>query len=134
MNEFRRMTSGFQEEFRQAMDLSDTETAAPAPTGDALGRTTEGPRLLPQAPSQPTGAEAGGAAPPPPAPTAARPEAVTPPSSAPAEPPAPTPPSAPAYGAAFAADVTPAPGTGPELVTPPRPADHDGDAGSSSAA
>src|SRR4051794_41489073 len=59
MNEFRRMTSGFQEEFRQAMDLSDvagppaadpTATDAAAATGgDALQRTTEGPRLLPRA-------------------------------------------------------------------------------------
>src|SRR3954453_15456701 len=59
MNEFRRMTSGFQEEFRQAMDLSDvagpptgdaaSTEASTATGGDALRRTTEGPRLLPKA-------------------------------------------------------------------------------------
>jgi sec-independent protein translocase protein TatB len=121
INEFRRMTSGFQEEFRQAMDVGDLlkpPSAAPAPAAapseasgeDALDRTTEGPRLVPQ------------------------PEAQSP-TAPPAEPAADTPaPPSPSPGA-FAADVTPAPGTGPELITPSRPpVDHEGDAGSSSAA
>lgn len=118
MNEFRRMTSGFQEEFRQAMDLSEIvappgETpAATVSDGDALDRTTEGPRLVPssETPTSPM-------TPPPPAPAAE------------------VPPTGPPSPAAFAADVTPAPGTGPELITPSRPTtDHEGDAGSSSAA
>jgi sec-independent protein translocase protein TatB len=114
VNEFRRMTSGFQEEFRSAMDLGGITTPAeeapvteePTAEGDAVHRTTEGPRLMPQA--------------------------VTP--TAPSVP-EPTPPAPPNPNAAFTADVTPAPGTGPELITPPRPAaDPEGDAGSSSAA
>lgn len=118
INEFRRMTSGFQEEFRQAMDLSDL-IAPPADTpattvseGDALDRATEGPRLVPtsETPTTPM-------TPPPPAPAAE------------------IPPAGPTATAAFSADVTPAPGTGPELITPPGPATgHEGDAGSSSAA
>jgi len=127
MNEFRRMTSGFQEEFRQAMDLSDTGT--PTTSDDALHRTTEGPRLQPQAPATPAPQPA--AAPPsaepvgelPVAPAAAPPPAsgptiATPPAAATPPPAAPAPTSTPG---AFAADVTPAPGTGPELVVPPRP-------------
>jgi sec-independent protein translocase protein TatB len=130
MNEFRRLTSGFQEEFRQAMDLSDTDSStppAPAATGDALDRTTEGPRLVAQpepsaatpAPAQPAAAD--------PAPEA---PAVTP---APVAPPVPAAPPAPAYGGAFAADVTPAGGPAPE-VAGPAGSDHDGGTGSPSAA
>ena len=129
LNEFRRMTSGFQEEFRSAMDLgslgTDDGTGPDAETGDedALHRTTEGPRLVPSAetppsPEQPT---TGGSTP-----------EMTPPT-----PPSPvTGPSAP-HGSegAFTADVTPAPGRGPELIVPSRPVEHpDGDEGSSSAA
>ena len=120
MNEFRRMTSGFQEEFRSAMDLGGTASDPSSPSttsvdsdGDALSRATEGPTLLPRADAEPL-------TPPPPAP------AVTPPSasSAPATP-----------NAAFSADITPAPGTGPELITPSRaPGEHEGDPGSTSAA
>ena len=122
LNEFRRMTSGFQEEFRQAMDLSGTDSSdGPAPSADdALHRATPGPRLLaapeiPTAPSEPAAAssEAEAAAPEPAQGTT----------------------SSSSGRAAFAADVTPAPGTGPQLVTPPRPdaAPADG-TGSSSAA
>ncbi len=114
LNEFRRMTSGFQEEFRQAMDLGGTD--AESSEGDAVHRTTEGPRLLPQPPESPV------------APAAS--DSPVEPAPPPATPPAP---------ATFAVDVTPAPGTGPELITPPRPvaetvAEPDGEPGSSSAA
>jgi len=125
-HEFRRMTSGFEEEFRQAMDLSDLTGAsnadspaakAPAAEGDALDRATEGPRLLPRVePTAPALPE------PPPSPATEAPATAveTPGSTGPA---------------GFAADITPAPGTGPELITPKRPtADHEGDPGSSSAA
>jgi sec-independent protein translocase protein TatB len=129
INEFRRMTSGFQEEFRSAIDLGDTLSPTPSePTeapaskvvDDALDRTTEGPRLAPQTP-----APAAATPPEPVVPTAA----ATEPTPAPEAAPAPSP------RGAFAADVTPAPGTGPELITPSRPpVDHQGDPGSSSAA
>lgn len=127
VNEFRRMTSGFQEEFRQAMDLSDltsppTAESMPASGADALDRSTDGPRLVPQAET---------ISPPPPPPAAAPApvaEAAPMPTAAPSPSPAPAP-------AAFAAEVTPAPGTGPELITPTRPrAGHEDDTGSSSAA
>jgi sec-independent protein translocase protein TatB len=129
MNEFRRLTGGFQEEFRQAMDLGGTasspssDPADPAPStssdDDAIHRTTEGPRLLPRADAAPL------ASPPPPAPSVG---------SSAGSASTPTTPD-PSTKAAFAADVTPAPGTGPELITPPRPsADHGGDPGSTSAA
>jgi sec-independent protein translocase protein TatB len=126
MNEFRRMTSGFQEEFRQAMDLTDTSSSSSTPTGgdDALHRTTEGPRLAPRAEVED--------APPAGAPAASEPEepaAPAPPSTSPA----PSPPT-PTYGGAFAADVTPAPGTGPELITPTRPAEQGDESDNSSAA
>ena len=86
MNEFRRMTSGFQEEFRSAMDLSGVaapsaeETPASEPAtatgGDAIDRTTEGPRLLPRAETM--------SPPPPPAPApAAEPVAPAPSGSEP---------------------------------------------------
>ena len=132
INEFRRMTSGFQEEFRSAIDLGDTlspspEKPAEAPTSkvvdDALDRTTEGPRLLPQAPGP---ASVTHHEPVVPAPPAEAPASVTEPSVPGAEAPAPAP---------VAAEVTPAAGTGPELITPSRPpVDHQGDPGSSSAA
>jgi sec-independent protein translocase protein TatB len=128
MNEFRRLTSGFQEEFRSAMDLGSLGADEPTPEagtedGDALHRTTEGPRLVPtaEAPTAPERPVTGGSAPqmPPPAPTAPAVEAPAPQGSR----------------GAFAADVTPAPGRGPELIVPSRPAEHPGDdAGSSSAA
>jgi Tat protein translocase TatB subunit len=129
MNEFRRMTGGFQEEFRQAMDLSGTSTPSSSADGDddAVHRATDGPRILPppDAVQLPT---------PPPAATT---EAIDPVGSEErgedSEPSRTTP--APSPKAAFTADVTPAPGTGPELITPTRPtADHEGDAGSTSAA
>ncbi len=128
INEFRRMTSGFQEEFRSAIDLGDVlsptpEKPAEPPAAtipdDALDRTTEGPRLQPQAQ-----APADTAAPEPIVPTAAV-EPAPEPASAPE----------PAPQKAFAADITPAAGSGPELITPSRPpVDHHGDPGSSSAA
>jgi sec-independent protein translocase protein TatB len=125
MNEFRRMTSGFQEEFRSAMDLggtasetSTTSTGSVDRDGDALHRATEGPKLLPRADAEPL-------TPPPPAPS------VTPPSSG-----APSTTSSPSStaNAAFSADITPAPGTGPELITPSRAPEHEDDPGSTSAA
>jgi Tat protein translocase TatB subunit len=128
INEFRRVTSGFQEEFRSAIDLGDTlsptpEKPAEAPASkvvdDALDRTTEGPRLLPQTPAP------GAATPPEPVVPAASVE----PAPAPV-PEAPAPAVKPA-----AADRTPAEGTGPELITPSwPPVDRPGDPGSSSAA
>jgi Tat protein translocase TatB subunit len=132
MNEFRRLTGGFQEEFRQAMDLSGTATDAPSDSsepaapagadGDALHRTTEGPRLVPRSDATPL------AGPPPPAPSVG-------PASGTATAPDASSGSSPSSKAAFSADVTPAPGTGPELITPPAPpADHEGDPGSTSAA
>jgi Tat protein translocase TatB subunit len=126
MNEFRRMTSGFQEEFRSAMDLGGTgseptsSTGSGSDDGDALHRATEGPRLLPRADAEPL-------TPPPPAPSV-----TTTPSSSSSSPDAEAP-STP--GRAFSADITPAPGTGPELITPSRaPDEHEGDPGSTSAA
>jgi sec-independent protein translocase protein TatB len=130
INEFRRVTSGFQEEFRSAVDLGDLlsptpEKAAEPPEAtipdDALDRTTEGPRLLPNdppavptVPSEPAAPAAADVAP-----------VAEAPSPAPSQPPK----------GSFAADITPAPGTGPELITPSRPpVDHHGDPGSSSAA
>ena len=41
MAEVRRLTSGFEEEVRSAMDIGQSHTV-----GDALDRTTEGPRLV----------------------------------------------------------------------------------------
>lgn len=136
INEFRRMTSGFQEEFRSAIDLGDTlsptpdkpaEPPAATIPDDALDRTTEGPRLQPQAPA-PAPAET--ASPEPVVATAAAVEpAPAPEPAAPASAPEPTPQEA------FAAETTPASGSGPELITPSRPpVDHHGDPGSSSAA
>ena len=105
----------------------DKPAEPPAATipDDALDRTTEGPRLQPQAARlRPR--------PPPPEPVVRRggrrarpaPEAAAP-ASAPE----------PAPQEAFAADITPATGSGPELITPSRPpVDHHGDPGSSSAA
>lgn len=147
INEFRRMTSGFQEEFRQAMDLSDvieppTSDPTPATGSDALDRTTEGPRLVPQAETMspppapaPPAVDAGSSPDTTPVPeTGPTPAAGADPTAAPSASPAPAPPPSPSP-AAFTADVTPAPGTGPELITPTRPpAGHEGDAGSSSAA
>ncbi len=134
MNEFRRLTSGFQEEFRQAMDLSDTTSSTPPAadsTGDALDRTTEGPRLVaqpdPPAATPPAATEPVTPAPAPAAPPVA-PAAVVPPTPVPPVPPV-TPP-APAYGGAFAADVTPA---APEAAGP-ADSDLDGGTGSTSAA
>jgi sec-independent protein translocase protein TatB len=124
INEFRRMTSGFQEEFRSAIDLGDGLTPTPQKPAEppaatipdeALDRATEGPRLQPQAsaPVEP-----------------ATPEPIVPAAAAP-EPTA----AEPSPQSAFAADITPATGTGPELITPSRPpVDHHGDPGSSSAA
>lgn len=128
-HEFRRMTSGFEEEFRQAMDLGDvgsspatkTPAAADPSSGDALERATEGPRLLPVA-EEPTA---------PPLPEPPAPPAAT--DQAPASDPAPSTTSSPEHAA-------PAPGsgpelvTGPELITPARPPERKGDPGSSSAA
>ncbi len=132
INEFRRMTSGFQEEFRSAIDLGDTlspspEKPAEAPTSkvvdDALDRTTEGPRLLPQAPGPASVTHHEAVVP---APPVEAPASVPEPSVPGAEAPAPAP---------VAAEVTPSAGTGPELITPSRPpVDHQGDPGSSSAA
>jgi sec-independent protein translocase protein TatB len=132
INEFRRMTSGFQEEFRSAIDLGDVlspspEKPAEAPASkvvdDALDRTTEGPRLLPQAPGPASVIQ-----PEPEVPAASVESAPTPMSEAPV--PAPAPAEQPA-----AVDRTPAAGSGPELITPSRPpVDHHGDTGSSSAA
>jgi sec-independent protein translocase protein TatB len=51
MHEFRRMTSGFQEEVRSAMDLGSLTTKS---KDNALDRTTPGPRLAPESPSAPT--------------------------------------------------------------------------------
>ena len=144
MNEFRRLTSGFQEEFRSAMDLSDKDSSsapATASSGDALDRATEGPRLVAQpeapAPATPSSSPTQGDAPV--APVAAGPEAVVAPAPAavvpptPPTPPAPVAPPAPAYGGAFAADVTPATAPGPDTATPAG-SDHDGGTGSTSAA
>lgn len=144
VNEFRRMTSGFQEEFRQAMDLGASDSkpnSAPPQTSadDAVHRATPGPRLLsapelPSAPEHPAVTSADGAAAPA---DSARADAartdVDPTIPVPGSAPSAT--SSPSSRAAFAADVTPAPGTGPELVTPPHPAAPTGDGtGSSSAA
>jgi sec-independent protein translocase protein TatB len=125
MNEFRRLTSGFQEEFRQAMDLSDSDSTTPAASGDALDRATEGPRLVAQ-PEPAAAVEPAGTAP-----AAEPPTPVVP--SVPAAPAAPVSPPAPAYGGAFAADVIPAADPGPE-VAGPAGSDHDGGTGSTSAA
>ena len=48
MHEFRRMTSGFQEEVRSAMDLG---SLTGKPQSNALDRTTPGPRLAPETPT-----------------------------------------------------------------------------------
>lgn len=135
MNEFRRMTSGFQEEFRQAMDLSEKDSSpaagaasatAPAAAGDALERATEGPRLVAQ--PEP-------AAPAPAPETVAEAPVPDPTPVVPAAPPAPVVPPAPAYGGAFAADVTPATAPGPEVTGPTSPTGSDhGGTGSTSAA
>ena len=50
LHEFRRMTSGFQEEVRSAMDLGSLSVT---PKDNALDRTEPGPRLAPSAPSTP---------------------------------------------------------------------------------
>jgi len=145
MNEFRRMTSGFQEEFRQAMDLSDvmgTSATEPTPAtgGDAIERTTEGPRLVPPVDASTTVASSEGSTTVPddaidtaPAQPVAPVEAPV--AGAPGPSPAVSTPSSPSSPAAFTADVTPAPGPGPELITPTRPrVASEGDPGSSSAA
>lgn len=50
LHEFRRLTSGFQEEVRNAMDLGDGPASAGSPsprsTEDALDRASPGPRLV----------------------------------------------------------------------------------------
>ena len=51
LHEFRRMTSGFQEEVRSAMDLGSLSAA---PKDNALDRTVSGPRLAPKTPSVPS--------------------------------------------------------------------------------
>jgi sec-independent protein translocase protein TatB len=143
VNEFRRMTSGFQEEFRQAMDLSGTDSSEgqASSVDDAVHRATSGPRLLaapevPTVPSEPGTASAD--------PTASVTEASSDESSAAdsdgtepvvrsetAAAAAPTPPDR----AVSTADVAPAPGTGPELITPNRTeAPPKDESGSSSAA
>jgi len=115
LHEFRRMTSGFQEEFRQAMDLggSDASDESSSSPDDAVHRTSSGPRLLaaPEIPTAPTD--------PPAAPsTDADSGSVTQ-----------------SPGPDVPADVPPAPGGGPELITPRRPAaPPEDDAGTSSAA
>ncbi len=48
LHEFRRMTSGFQEEVRSAMDIG---SLSGSPKDNALDRTEPGPRLTPTAPS-----------------------------------------------------------------------------------
>ena len=154
------MTSGFQEEFRSAMDLTDVSSSG---ADDAVHRSTEGPRLMappPESPMvpadekpvSPTGASepstpeadtsvTAGATPEPAVAdepvTATAEEPVT--TSTTPEPAPAAVPSAPAAAnphahAAFAADVTPAPGTGPELITPSRGVDPDAEAGGTSAA
>lgn len=50
LHEFRRMTSGFQEEVRSAMDLGSLSVT---PKDNALDRTEPGPRLAPKTPSAP---------------------------------------------------------------------------------
>lgn len=50
LHEFRRMTSGFQEEVRNAMDLGSLSVT---PKDNALDRTEPGPRLAPKTPSAP---------------------------------------------------------------------------------
>ncbi|HEY6532891.1 MAG TPA: Sec-independent protein translocase protein TatB [Acidimicrobiales bacterium] len=124
VNEFRRMTSGFQEEFRQAMDLGATDSTdgTESAPDDAVHRTSPGPRLLasPEIPTAPTE----------PGTTATTSGSID---AAPERGQGPT--SGTTGRAAFAADVTPAPGTGPELVTPSRPDTPTGDeTGSTSAA
>jgi Tat protein translocase TatB subunit len=52
LHEFRRMTSGFQEEVRSAMDLGSLSVT---PKDNALDRTEPGPRLAPKTPSAPLG-------------------------------------------------------------------------------
>jgi sec-independent protein translocase protein TatB len=122
LHEFRRMTSGFQEEFRQAMDLgvSDASEESSSSPDDAVHRTSAGPRLLaapeiPTAPTEPPAAadtDAGGS-------PATQPEA----------------PDVGADAGTLPADAPPAPGGGPELITPRRPAaPPEDDAGTSSAA
>jgi sec-independent protein translocase protein TatB len=51
LHEFRRMTSGFQEEVRSAMDLGSLSAT---PKDNALDRTEPGPRLAPKTPSAPS--------------------------------------------------------------------------------
>lgn len=71
MGDVRRMTSGFQEEVRNAMDITGTGT------GDALDRAGPGPRLIGPPPA-PEGAPAA-------TPTAPTPATTTPAEAAPAE-------------------------------------------------
>jgi sec-independent protein translocase protein TatB len=135
LNEFRRMTSGFQEEFRNAMDV--TGMTSTTTDDDAVDRATDGPRLAPPPASpiapgvvgpEPSGEavdDAAGAG----SPAGDEATAGTGPgaSSAPTR-------SGPAHPgpAAFTADITPAPGTGPELLGPP--GGSDAEAGGTSAA
>ncbi len=130
MNEFRRMTSGFQEEFRSAMDLGATDTDStdrpvvdsPTAEDDALHRTTEGPRLVASADVPPEPAEDTPDMTPP-----------APPAAVPAD--AAEVPAAPSAGAAPTGEASPAPGRGPELIVPSRPGTRPkGGSGSSSAA
>jgi sec-independent protein translocase protein TatB len=120
LHEFRRMTSGFQEEFRQAMDLgvSDAADGTTSSPDDAVHRTSGGPRLLP-APDIPTA-----------------PSDLASSSSSSDDERGPEAPNAATEApTASAGDVAPAQGTGPELITPPRPeAPPEDDAGTSSAA
>ncbi len=104
MNEVRRMTSGFEEEVRSAMDLSGLSGQ-----DDAVNRTEDGPRLLAAPPEGPT--------------------AITPASpSEPAEH-APTMPATFAADVNPAGSTS-----GPELVTPPPTPSADEATGDSSAA
>jgi sec-independent protein translocase protein TatB len=136
MAEFRHMTSGFQDEFRNAMDLGASD--ASKGSGDALSRATDGPRLA-AAPPPVTDAAA-----PAPAPV----EANDADQGSGAEPPALEGPGATAPADAGPASesggpqlVTP-PAPGPELITPGRPSpaaevapvDPDGGHGSSTSA
>ena len=115
------MTSGFQEEFRQAMDLgaSDASKESSSSPDDAVHRTSGGPRLL-AAPEIPTALTE--------PPAAADTDGDRSPATKPQA-------DMVADGGTLPADVPPASGGGPELITPRRPvAPPEDDAGTSSAA